>query len=151
MPLGIMMAHAETMIWEPGAHASTFGGNPVSIGAAMETVRLLEEGYTANAATVGTFLKDRLMLEISAVPQVGDIRGLGLMIGVDIVRDRQSRTPNTVLRDSIIGECFKRGLLVLGAGTSTIRLSPPLIIDEEQAVCAASILKEAVTAALAAS
>jgi 4-aminobutyrate aminotransferase len=150
MPLGIMMAHAETMIWEPGAHASTFGGNPVSIGAAMETVRLLEGGYTANAATVGAFFKARLIAEISAVPQVGDIRGLGLMIGIDIVRDRQSRAPNTVLRDAIIAECFNRGLLVLGAGSSTIRLSPPLIIDEEQAVCAASILKESIASALAA-
>jgi 4-aminobutyrate aminotransferase len=146
MPLGVMMAQSDLMRWEPGAHASTFGGNPVSIAAAMETIRLLESGYVANAATMGAFLKNRLIASLGAAPHVGDIRGLGLMIGVDIVRDKTSRAPHGAMRDAIINACFNRGLLVLGAGSSTIRLSPPLIIDEEQAVCAASILEEAITA-----
>ncbi|HEX4999807.1 MAG TPA: acetyl ornithine aminotransferase family protein [Terriglobia bacterium] len=147
MPLGVMMAHANRMVWEPGAHASTFGGNPVSIAAALETVRLLEEQYVANAAAVGAYFKDLLIGSLGAAPVVGDIRGLGLMIGVDIVRNRASRAPDSAMRDAIVAECFRRGLLVLGAGVSTIRLSPPLVVDQEQAACATEILAEAVIAA----
>jgi 4-aminobutyrate aminotransferase len=147
MPLGVMMAHADRMRWKPGAHASTFGGNPVALAAAMETVRLLEERYVANAAAVGASLKARLTRLVGADPHVGEVRGLGLMIGIDLVEDRATRVPNGALRDAAVLECFKRGLLVLGAGPSTIRLSPPLVVDEEQAACAAAILAEALAAA----
>src|SRR5262249_20344171 len=132
MPLGVMMAHADLMTWEPGTHASTFGGNPVCLAAALETVRLLEEHYVANAARVGEFLRDKLEKLKAQGNVITDIRGRGLMIGVQVV------TP--AIRDSIIVECFRRGLLVLGAGASTIRLSPPLIIDEEQAEFATHLL-----------
>ncbi len=138
MPLGVMMARAEVMDWKPGAHASTFGGNPVCLAAAIETVRLLEEKYVANSAKVGAFLKARLQALKDKHPQIGDVRGLGLMIGVEVA------TPE--LRDAIVDECFKRGLLILGAGPSTIRFSPPLMIDEEQAAFAADTFSNAVSA-----
>jgi 4-aminobutyrate aminotransferase len=137
------------MTWEPGAHASTFGGNPVCLAAAMETIRLLESEYVGNAAKVGAFLKPRLQQLINVHAVLGDVRGLGLMLGLDIVKDRATRVKNPELRDAIVVECFKRGLLVLGAGTSTIRLSPPLMIDEEQAECAVRLLSESISAATA--
>jgi len=138
MPLGVTMAHADVMTWEPGAHASTFGGNPVCLAAALETVRLLQEEYVANAANIGDFLRTKLERLRERHSIVTDIRGRGLMIGVEIA--------TAVLRDRIITECFHRGLLVLGAGSSTIRLSPPLIINEEQAAFAADTLSEAISA-----
>jgi len=138
MPLGVTIARAEVMKWEPGAHASTFGGNPVCLAAALETVRLLEEQYTANAAAVGDFLQRKLQQTLKGHKSVIDVRGLGLMIGVEIKTHE--------LRDRIINECFNRGLLVLGAGPSTVRLSPPLIIDEEQATFAAETFAEAIAA-----
>jgi 4-aminobutyrate aminotransferase len=137
MPLGVMMAHADLMTWEPGAHASTFGGNPVCLAAALETVRLLEEQYVGNAARVGEFLRDKLEQLKNKDKVITDIRGRGLMIGVQVV------TP--ALRDAIILECFRHGLLMLGAGASTIRLSPPLVIDEEQAEFATQILSSAIS------
>jgi 4-aminobutyrate aminotransferase len=146
LPLGIMMARAELMTWEPGAHASTFGGNPVSLAAALETLRLIQENYCANAAMVGAHLKSRLMKLKAKQPRIGDVRGLGLMIGIQVVRTPGTTEWDTELRDQLIQECFNRGLLVLGAGSSTIRLSPPLMIDEEQADCAVQILAEAMTA-----
>ena len=131
-PLNIfrLMAHAETMVWEPGAHASTFGGNPVSLAAAAETLRLLEDHYTANAATVGAFLKDRLMSEISAVPQVGDIRGLGLMIGIEL--DRAC--------GELVGMALERGLIVNVTSDNVLRLVPPLVFNIEHADLLASTL-----------
>jgi 4-aminobutyrate aminotransferase len=137
MPLGVMMAHADLMTWEPGAHASTFGGNPVCLAAALETVRLLEEQYVGNAARVGEFLRDKLEQLKNKDKVITDVRGRGLMIGVQVV------TP--ALRDAIILECFRHGLLMLGAGASTIRLSPPLVIDEEQAEFATQILSSAIS------
>jgi 4-aminobutyrate aminotransferase len=134
MPLGVMMAHAEIMTWEPGAHASTFGGNPVCLAAAMETIRLLQEKYVANSAKVGVFLFARLKKLKQRHAAIIDVRGRGLMIGVEL-STRQ-------LRDAVIQECFLRGLLLLGAGASAIRLCPPLVIDEEQAAFAVETLSQ---------
>src|SRR5437016_9663301 len=125
MPLGVTIARAEVMAWEPGAHASTFGGNPVCLAAALETVRLLEEKYVANSAKVGAYLLTKLAALKGRYPNIVDVRGRGLMIGVQFV--------SADIRDRVIHECFRHGLLILGAGTTTVRLSPPLIIDEEQA------------------
>jgi 4-aminobutyrate aminotransferase len=138
MPLGVTMARAEIMTWEPGAHASTFGGNPVCLAAALETVRLLEEKYVANSAKMGQFLRAKLEKMQERYPVIVDVRGRGLMIGV------QMATPQ--IRDTVIEECFRRGLLILGAGPSTIRISPPLVIDEEQAAIAAEIFQSALPA-----
>src|SRR5262249_13789159 len=132
MPLGVTMARADIMDWQPGAHASTFGGNPVCLAAALETVRLLEEEYIANAARVGALMKDLLQRLIGKHGVIGDVRGLGLMLGVEIVKDRQTKEKVPAMRDAIVEECFKRGVLILGAGPSSIRFSPPLIVDEEQ-------------------
>ena len=149
LPLGVIMARSELMTWAPGAHASTFGGNPVCLAAALETLRLLESEYVSNAAKIGAFIKPRLQQLMNTHTVIGDVRGLGLMLGIDIVKERASRARNPELRDAIVVECFKRGLLVLGASTSTIRLSPPLLIDEEQADCAVRILSESITATTA--
>ena len=139
MPLGVMMAHDDLMTWEPGAHASTFGGNPVCLAAALETVRLLEEQYVANAVKVG----NHMLAEFEGLKQrhnaIVAVRGLGLMIGIQFTTG--------ALRDRIISECFNRGLLLLGAGVSTIRVSPPLMIDEEQADFAIETFSQAVAAA----
>lgn len=149
MPLGVTIARSELMSWGPGAHASTFGGNPVCLAAALATVKLLESEYMENAAKVGAFLKPRLQELMKVHPAIGDVRGLGLMLGIELVKDRVTKVVNTELRNTVIAECFKRGLLVLGAGPSTIRLSPPLLIDEEQAECAVRILSESISAATA--
>jgi 4-aminobutyrate aminotransferase len=145
MPLGVMMARSEIMTWEPGAHASTFGGNPVCLAAALETVRLLQEKYVANAARVGEFMMAELRRLMDHHPPIGDVRGRGLMLGVEIVKDRTTKERAPELRDAIINECFRRGVLVLGAGPSTIRISPPLMVDEEQARFAVDTLSAAIS------
>jgi 4-aminobutyrate aminotransferase len=140
LPLGVTVARAELMNWGPGAHASTFGGNPVACAAAMETIRLLEEKYIANSAAVG----EHILRKISDWPKkhklVGDVRGRGLMIGIELVKSQQTREPHTAARNRIIERAFELGLLVLGCGESTVRLMPPLVIDREQADCAIDIL-----------
>src|SRR2546428_258522 len=136
MPLGVTMARAEIMTWEPGAHASTFGGNPVCLAAALETVRLLEEKYVANSAKLGEYLRTKLEHLKERQPAIIDVRGRGLMIGIELASGE--------LRDAILNECFRRGLLILGASRSTIRLSPPLVIDEEQADFAVDTISEAI-------
>jgi 4-aminobutyrate aminotransferase len=146
MPLGVTMAHSDIMTWEPGAHASTFGGNPVCLAAALETVRLLEEKYVANSAKIGEFMRARLERLMEKHSAIGDVRGLGLMLGVEITHDRKTKQKAPELRDAIINECFLRGLLILGAGPSAIRLSPPLMIDEEQAQFAIDTLSDAISA-----
>jgi 4-aminobutyrate aminotransferase len=136
MPLGVTVARAEVMAWEPGAHASTFGGNPVCLAAALETIRLLEEKYVANSATLGEYLRKKLGALNESSPIVVDVRGRGLMIGIELA--------STAARDHVINECFHRGLLILGAGPKTIRLCPPLIIDEEQADFAVETISNAI-------
>jgi 4-aminobutyrate aminotransferase len=131
------------MKWNDGGHGSTFGGNPVSVAAALATFRLLEGGLIANAEAVGTHLLAELKRRLSPLPMVGDLRGLGLMIGVELVKDRTSREPAPELRERVLMEAFRRGLLLLGCGKSTIRLAPPLVVDREDAEIAAGILEAA--------
>jgi 4-aminobutyrate aminotransferase len=146
LPLGALVAKDDVMRWESGSHGSTFGGNPVAVAAGLATLRLLEEGLIANADRVGRVLMTALRERLGGHAVVGDVRGLGLMIGVEIVRDRFRREPAPELRERILEEAFKRGLLLLGCGRSTIRLAPPLVVDEEDAAMAARILEEAVVA-----
>ncbi len=146
LPLGALVAKDDVMRWESGSHGSTFGGNPVAVAAGLATLRLLEEGLIANAERVGRVLMTALRDRLGGHAVVGDVRGLGLMIGVEIVRDRFRREPPPELRERILDEAFKRGLLLLGCGRSTIRLAPPLVVDEEDAATAARILEEAVVA-----
>jgi 4-aminobutyrate aminotransferase len=145
MPLAAMIAGDKLLQWSSGGHGSTYGGNAVSCAAALATLDLLQEGLTANAAKVGAHLLRRLE-ELKAKHRViGDARGLGLMLAIDLVKDRESRTPAKELVDPVLKAAFERGLLLLGCGESAIRLAPPLIVTEEEADVAVRILDEALT------
>jgi 4-aminobutyrate aminotransferase len=142
MPLGICMTRAEIMDWKPGSHASTFGGNPVAIAAALATMDVLEREGIANAAKVGGKIMSRLRGWLKTHPIVGDVRGRGLMIGVEIVKDQKTREVAPQLRDHIVDLAFERGLLILGCGETSIRLAPPLIVQQGEADVALDILEE---------
>ncbi len=146
LPLGVATARAGVMDWTPGAHASTFGGNPVACAAALATIGLIQDRLAANAADVGAFLMDGLRDLMDRHALIGDVRGHGLMIGVELVTDRDTKTRATVERDRVVDEAFARGLLILGAGRNTLRLSPPLVLTREQATTAIGILDEAIGA-----
>ncbi len=144
MPLGVTIASAEFMDWGPGAHASTFGGNPVSIAAALATIDLLEQGLVDNAARLGARMMERMREWPARFPVVGDVRGQGLMIGIEFVTDQQTKAKAGPLRDRVVQMAFERGLLVLGAGENVLRLMPPLVIDDVQADCALDILEASI-------
>lgn len=147
LPLGATVARADLMTWPPGAHASTFGGNPVACAAALVTIELLEQGLIENAARMGAHVRDRMRDWPARFPQVGDVRGLGLMIGVELVRDQKTKEKAANLRDRVVSLAFERGLLILGAGDSTLRLCPPLTITREQCDFAIDTLEECLTLA----
>ena len=145
MPLGITMSKAEIMDWVPGSHASTFGGNPVCIAAALATLDVIEkEGLLRNSQEVG----DHMMKRMADWPKkhkiVGDVRGRGLMIGVEIVKDQKTLEYGNVERDRIVQQAFERGVLFLGCGPSTIRIAPPLIVTRDEADVAVDVLEEAI-------
>jgi 4-aminobutyrate aminotransferase len=142
LPLSAMIARAELMDWPAGAHASTFGGNPVAIAASLATIHLLERQLIVNAARIGGHILDRIRHWPRRFPHVGNVRGLGLMIGIEIVQDQQSKDRAPELRNQIVAKAFERGLLVLGAGRNSIRLCPPLIITRDQADFAVDTLEE---------
>ena len=145
LPLGVMVARADLMDWGPGAHASTFGGNPVACSAALETVRLLEVKYVANAARMGDYILDRLSHWPKKHPIVGDVRGRGLMIGIELVKNQETREPHPEARARVIRRAFEQGLLVLGCGDSTVRLMPPLVVEREHADFALEVIERTVT------
>ncbi len=142
LPLSATIARAELMQWKPGAHASTFGGNPVSVAAALATIELLEEELVENAARVGAHLLARMTDWPRRFRHVGQVRGLGLMIGIEMVRDQQTREKAPEVRDRLVAMAFERGLLALGAGENTVRLSPPLVLTRDQADFLADTLEE---------
>jgi 4-aminobutyrate aminotransferase len=143
MPLGITLTKADIMNWVPGSHASTFGGNPVCIAAALASLDVIErEGLIRNAAEVGAHIKSRAAGWISKHRLVGDVRGLGLMIGIEIVANQETKEPAPAKRDEIIDLAFERGILFLGCGPNTIRIAPPLITTKEQADVAMDALEE---------
>jgi len=147
LPLGVTVARADLMDWGPGAHASTFGGNPLACAAALETIRLLEEKYIANAAHMGEYILGRLADWPQKHPIVGQVRGKGLMIGIELVRSQDTREPNPEARRKVIHQAFEQGLLMLGCGESTLRLMPPLIVEREQADFAVDVLGRCIAAA----
>lgn len=147
MPLGVCMSRAEIMDWIPGSHASTFGGNPVSIAAALATMDVLDREAIANAERVGNFMLDRLRGWVQTHPLVGDVRGRGLMIGIELVKNKATREPASDLRDRVETLAFERGLMVLGCGQTTLRLSPPLVVSEQEATVALDLLEDALTQA----
>jgi 4-aminobutyrate aminotransferase len=146
MPLGATVARADLMTWPPGAHASTFGGNPVACAAALATIALLEEGLIENAASMGRHLMDRMRTWPERFPIAGDVRGLGLMLGVELVRDQETKQKAPQLRDAVVQMAFERGLLILGAGENTLRLCPPLTVNRDQCDFALDTLEECLKA-----
>lgn len=147
LPLSAVIAKADVMDWKPGAHASTFGGNPVAIAASLATISLLEGGVIANVVRMGEFILRQTAGWGDRHKTVGDIRGKGLMIGIEFVRDQKTKERAPDLRNRIIQAAFHRGLLVLGAGENTLRLCPPLVIDEEQAEFAVRTLDACISEA----
>jgi 4-aminobutyrate aminotransferase len=135
------------MNWKPGAHASTFGGNPVCIAAALKTIELLERELVVNSEEVGAYLQEGLRKLMQKHDCIGDVRGLGMMLGVEFVTDKASMKPAPDLRDTVEQGCYERGLIILGAGTNTIRWSPPLILTKENVDVALEIFDEAIVAA----
>src|ERR1700729_2072310 len=145
MPLSAIITKASVMDWKPGAHASTFGGNPVCIAAALATVDLIEGKYMANAARMGEFIKRQTANWPERHKIVGEVRGRGLMIGIEFVRDQKTKERAPDLRNRIVQMAFHKGLLVLGSGDTTLRLCPPLLIDEAQADFALNTLEACIT------
>jgi 4-aminobutyrate aminotransferase len=144
MPLGVTISRAEIMDWVPGSHASTFGGNPVCIEAALATLNVLEREAIRNAEVVGNHILRRIAPWVQKHPMVGDVRGRGLMIGVEIVKDKAARATAHDERDRIVELAFERGILFLGAGENTIRIAPPLVLTQEQADMAMDVLEECI-------
>jgi 4-aminobutyrate aminotransferase len=147
MPLGVCMTRADIMDWKPGSHASTFGGNPVCIAAALATLDILEREGMANAAHQGEAILEKLRGWPRNHPAIGDVRGRGLMIGIEIVKNQDTRESAPAVRDHIVDLAFERGLLILGCGENSIRLAPPLIVNEHEAAVALEILEDCVTQA----
>jgi len=145
MPLGAMISRKEVMNWPKGSHGNTFGGNPISCAAALATIDLIENQYLQNAKEVGEYTQDALAEIMARHPSIGDVRGIGLMIGVEFVKDRETKEPAIDLRDEIVDLTFERGLLTLGCGTSTIRFAPPLSTSKSEVDEALMIFEEAVT------
>jgi 4-aminobutyrate aminotransferase len=136
------------MDWKKGAHASTFGGNPVCIAAALKTIELLERELVSNAAEVGGYLKNGLQKLMAKHECIGDVRGMGMMLGVEFVKDKTSRQPDADLRDRVEMASFERGLILLGCGANSIRWSPPLILTKENVDVALEIFDDAIKASV---
>jgi 4-aminobutyrate aminotransferase len=147
LPLSACISRAEIMDWLPGSHASTFGGNPVAIASALATMNILEREGVSNAARVGEFIMQRVRGWKQTHPLVGDVRGRGLMIGIELVKDKATREPAGALRNRVEDLAFERGLILLGCGESSLRICPPLVIKEEEATVAMDIIEEAITLA----
>jgi 4-aminobutyrate aminotransferase len=142
MPLGAMVAQSKVMDWVRGSHASTFGGNPISCQAALTTIELLEEELIQNATIQGEYLLKNLRDLQKQIRLIGDVRGKGLMIGIEMVKDKRTKEKAIEERNAVIQGCFEKGLLILGCGENVIRISPPLIITQREADMALSILVE---------
>jgi len=145
MPMGAIISTAEIMSWKPGAHGNTFSGNPVCCAAALATMELIEKGLMRNAQLVGEYLMAEFMKLQRKHHIIGDVRGRGLMIGVEIVKDRKTRAKGHNEMEAVIQEAFKRGLLMLGCGTNTLRICPPLLISREEAKAGLEILDKVLT------
>lgn len=142
MPLGAMIARADLMDWEPGSHANTFGGNPVACAAALETLELLETKLLKNAQVVGDYLRGKLNELSRSFPMIGDVRGLGLMVGMELVKDRETKKPAPKERDLVVEKAFRKGLLLLGCGESSIRFCPPLTVTKQNVDVAVEIVSD---------
>lgn len=144
VPLGACIARKSIMTWERGAHGNTYGGNPLACAASLKTIELLEREYIQNAAEVGAYALAALQEMAARHPSMGDVRGIGLMIGVEFVQDKESKEYAPALRDAVVHRAFERGLLLLGCSKSVIRLAPPLCITREEIDTGLEIFEEAV-------
>lgn len=142
MPIGAVIARESVMKWERGAHGSTFGGNPVCCAAALATLDLVERELADNARVMGARLLSAMQGLMERHPAIGDVRGLGLMVGVELVADRTTRAPAKELVEELVQRAFRRGLLILGAGRSSLRLAPPLVIDDYDVGVAVATIDE---------
>jgi 4-aminobutyrate aminotransferase len=148
MPLGVVISRADIMDWVPGSHASTFGGNPICIAAALATLDVIERDHLAqNATEVGSHMVKRMADWPKKHKLVGDVRGRGLMIGVEIVKDKQTKEYGAAERDRIVELAFERGVLFLGCGPSTVRIAPPLVVTKDEADVAVDVLEECISIA----
>jgi 4-aminobutyrate aminotransferase len=145
LPMGLTVAGEQVMDWPSGAHSNTFGGNPVACAAALATLKLVRGGLMANAAGVGEFFQAGLRDLAQRHPLIGDVRGKGLMIGIELVKNRDTKEHAPAERDALVMAAFRRGLLVLAAGQNTVRLSPPLVFTKEQAEIAVRLLDESLS------
>jgi 4-aminobutyrate aminotransferase len=145
VPLGACIAPKSIMDWEPGAHSTTFGGTPMGCAAALATIDLLEDGLIKNAETLGKFMMGELGKMQKKHPSIGDVRGLGLMIGIEFVKDKKTKEPAPKVAHDVEIGCFEKGLMLLTCGPNGIRLVPPLIITREQCTVALEILDEVIT------
>ncbi len=146
MPLGALLSKAEIMTWEAGSHASTFGGNPISCRAAMATIELLRDSLVENAAVRGKQLMDGLLELQKTYECMGDVRGKGLMVAVEFVKDREKKTPDAKIRNDAIRKAFENGLLLLGCGENNIRFCPALTVDSDEIDVCLQIFEETVKA-----
>jgi 4-aminobutyrate aminotransferase len=143
LPCGACVTKSEVMDWAPGAHENTLGGNPIVIASALAVLNVIrKEKLVENADRMGKYLIKRLKEMQESHEIIGDIRGIGLMAGIELVKNREAKTPATVERNNLIDEAFRRGVLLLGAGQSSLRLAPPLIINEQQIDAGLEILEE---------
>lgn len=147
MPLGAMVASKRQMTWPSGAHGNTFGGNPISCAAALATIRLIEGGLMENATRMGERFLGKLREMQPRHPSMGDVRGLGLMVATELVKDRDTKQPATELRDAVVHKCFEKGLLVLGCGMSAVRFIPALNVAADLVDQGLEIFEEALTEA----
>ena len=149
----LMDPEVDSRAWRPGAHGSTFGGNPVIAAAGIASLKIIEKELMKNAAEVGDFLKKGMIEIMNRHRIIGEVRGLGLMIGIELVQDKNTKEhfPSTVtinrenIKEVITGECFKRGLILYGAGFNSLRISPPLMITKDDAAEALKIIEEVIT------
>jgi len=142
MPLGAMVAKSDIMVWEAGSHASTFGGNPISCSAALATIELLEDELMENAEIRGEYMMTQLRNLQNSIECIGDVRGKGLMIGVELVKDRETKERAATWRNEVVLKAFEKGLLLLGCGENTIRFSPALTVSKEEIDVCLSIFEE---------
>jgi 4-aminobutyrate aminotransferase len=145
MPFGAIIARKHIMNWSKGSHGNTYGGNPISCAAASATIKVIREGYLENAAEVGAYTIEKAKRLLSKHPSIGEVRGIGLMIGIEFVLDRETKKPAGELSEDIVRKAFERGVLFLGCGKNTIRISPPLMVTKEQVDFALEALDEAIS------
>jgi 4-aminobutyrate aminotransferase len=147
VPLGGILAKESVMTWPVGAHGNTYGGNPLACSAALATLEMVEEELLENAQTMGEYAMDALAEIKSRHQSVGQVRGKGLMIGVELVRDQQTREHAHDLREAVVEQAFAKGLLMIGSGESALRVAPPLNIQQDVLDEGLRIVEESIAAA----